>query len=198
MLKIFKSIIYFIFCKLLFRVEYINLDKSKQLEGKNIVCANHNDWMDIVVLWTKTDKANVMAKAELFKVPIWSHFIRRCGAFPIHRGENDFKSVYHAMKILKNNDNLIIFPEGTRKAKLKNVKAKIGTVYMAIASRANIIPVYIEEGKRKIFGKIRVVYGEPYNLREYRDSIKDKEVLEKLTEELMNKIYGLGDTINAK
>ena len=195
MLKIFKSMIYFIFCKFFFRVEYINLNKEKLTKGNNIICANHNDWMDSVVLWTKTDKANIMAKAELFKVPGWSHFIRSCGAFPIHRGENDFKSVFHAIKLLKHNNNLIIFPEGTRKARQKNVKAKIGTVYMAIASGANIIPVYIEEGERKLFGKIRVVYGEQYNLNEYKDRIKDKDVLNDLTEELMNKIYGLGDVL---
>ena len=81
MLKIFKNFIYFIFCKLVFRVKYIDLNKEKQLSGKTIICANHNDWMDIVVLWTKTDKANVMAKAELFKVPIWSQFIRACRSF---------------------------------------------------------------------------------------------------------------------
>jgi len=198
LLKIFKAFIYCIFCKLVYRVEYVNLDKEKQLKGRNVVCANHNDWMDAVVMWTKTEKVKIMAKAELFKVPVWSHLIRAVGAFPIKRGMKDFSSIYHAVKVVEEGNNLVIFPEGTRKAKLKNVKAKVGAVHIAISADADIIPVYIEEGSRRPFSKIRVVYGNPYNLTEYKDQIKDKELLNKLTEELMDKIYSLGDKINDK
>lgn len=196
MLKVLKAIVYFVICKLLFRIEYINLDKEKQLEGKNVVCANHNDWIDSVILWTRTEKVKIMAKAELFKVPVWSHLLKACGIFPINRGQKDFKSIYHAVKVIEEENNLVIFPEGTRKAKLKNVKAKIGAVYVAIAADADIIPVYIEEGKRYPFKKIRVVYGTPYSLSEYKDKIKDKKLLNELTEELMEKIYSLGDNLN--
>ena len=196
LLKAFRAFIYCFFCKFLYRVEYINLDTEKQLKGRNVVCANHNDWMDSVILWTKTEKPKIMAKAELFRVPVWSHLIRAVGAFPIHRGQEDFKSIYHAVKMVEENNNLVIFPEGTRKAKLKKVKAKVGAVHIAISADADIIPVYIEEGHRRIFRKIRVVYGEPYSLAGYKEQIKDKELLKKLTEELMEKIYGLGDKIN--
>lgn len=196
MLKVLKAIVYFVICKLLYRIEYINLDKEKQLEGKNVVCANHNDWIDSVILWTRTEKVKIMAKAELFKVPGWSHLLKACGIFPINRSQKDFKSVYHAVKVVEKENNLVIFPEGTRKAKLKNVKAKIGAVYVAIAADADIIPVYIEEGKRYPFKKIRVVYGTPYSLRQYKDKIKDKKLLNELTEELMEKIYSLGDNLN--
>lgn len=198
MLKVFKSIVYFVICKLLFRIEYINLDKKKQLEGRNVICANHNDWIDAVIMWTKTEKPKIMAKAELFKVPVWSHILKACGVFPINRGQKDFKSIYHAVKVVEEKNNLVIFPEGTRKAKKKNVKAKIGAVYVAIAADADIIPVYIEEGKRYPFKKIRVVHGTPYSLSEYKEQIKDKKLLNELTTELMDKIYSLGDKIDAK
>lgn len=198
LLKLFKAFIYFVFCKLLYRVEYINLDKEKQLKGKNVLCANHNDWMDAVVMWTKTENVRIMAKAELFKVPVWSHLIRAVGAFPIKRGMKDFSSIYHAVKVVEEGNNLVIFPEGTRKAKLKNVKAKVGAVHIAISAGADIIPVYIEAGKRRPFTKIRVIHGEPYSLSEYKEQIKDKELLNKLTEELMNKIYNLGESLNDK
>ncbi len=193
MLKILKGIVYFVICKMMFRVKYINLDKYKQLQGKNIVCANHNDWIDAVILWTKTEKVKIMAKAELFKVPIWSHLIRAVGAYPINRGQKDFKSIYHTVKVLEEGNNVVIFPEGTRGAKKKNVKAKSGAVHIAISSGADIIPVYIEEGKRTLFRRIKVIYGEPYNLSEYKEQIKDRKLLSDLTEELMNKIYKLGE-----
>lgn len=197
MLKLFKAFIYFVFCKLVYRVEYINLNKEKQLKGRNVICANHNDWMDAVVMWTRTENVRIMAKAELFRVPVWSHLIRAVGAFPIKRGMKDFSSIYHAVKEVEAGNNLVIFPEGTRKAKLKKVKAKPGAVHIAISADADIIPVYIEEGKRTPFSKIRVVHGEPYSVKEYKDKIKDKEVLNKLTEELMDKIYSLGESIKS-
>ena len=58
--------------------------------------------------------------------------------------------------------------------------------------------VYIEEGKRYPFKKIRVVHGTPYSLSEYKGQIKDKKLLNELTTELMDKIYSLGDKIDAK
>lgn len=196
--KAFRAFIYFFFCKLLYRVEFINVNKEKQLQGKNVVCANHNDWMDAVVMWTKTEKVRIMAKAELFKVPVWSHLIRAVGAFPIKRGAKDFKSIYHAVKEVEDGNNLVIFPEGTRKAKQKNVKAKVGAVHIAISAGADIIPVYIEPTSKRPFSKIRVMHGEPYSLSQYKDEIKDKELLKKLTEELMEKIYNLGENLNDK
>ena len=129
---------------------------------------------------------------------MWSHILKACGIFPINRGQKDFKSIYHAVKVVEEKNNLVIFPEGTRKAKKKNVKAKIGAVYVAIAADADIIPVYIEEGKRYPFKKIRVVHGNPYSLSEYKEQIKDKKLLNELTTELMDKIYSLGDKIDAK
>lgn len=193
MIKILQVVINFVICKILYRVEYINLDQDKQINGKNVICANHNDWLDTVILWTKTKKVKIMAKEELFKVPVWSSFIKAMGAFPIKRGNKDFRSIYHAVKVVNAGNNLVIFPEGTRKAKKKNVKAKIGAVYIAMSADANIVPVYIEEGSRRIFKKIKVIYGEPYRLSKYKYRIKDKELLKKLTEELMDNIYKMGE-----
>lgn len=195
MLGIFRKVLYFVCCKFLYKVEYINLDKDKKEVKGHLLCANHNDWLDAVILWVMAKDVKVMAKAELFKVPIWSWFIKKLGAFPIKRGERDFRSLYHAVKVVQNGNNLIIFPEGTRKAKLKNIKPKRGPVYIAIASGGKIQPVYIEENK-KIFRKVKVVYGNSYDLEEYREQIKDKELLNKLTEELMKRIYDLGKIKN--
>ncbi|MDD2627711.1 MAG: lysophospholipid acyltransferase family protein [Clostridia bacterium] len=192
MLRIFRSMLYFVCCKILYRVEYINLDKDKKEIKGHLLCANHNDWLDAVILWVMANDVKVMAKAELFKVPIWSWFIKKLGAFPIRRGEKDFGSIYHAVKIVQAGSNLIIFPEGTRKAKLKNIKPKKGPVYIAIASGGKIQPVYIE-GNKKMFRKVKVVYGDSYDLIKYKEQIKDKELLNKLTKELMKKIYDLGN-----
>ena len=192
--KAFKKMIYNVFCKFLFRVEFINSPEDSTY-GNFVVCANHSDWMDGVILWSNTPNVRVMAKAELFKIPIWRTIILKAGAFPIKRAEKDFASIYHAVKIVKSDkNNLVIFPEGTRMARQKHVKPKIGAIYISLAGNVPIMPVYIQE-KKKIFGKVKVVYGENINYNIEKNEIKDKKLLNRLTMELMEGIYNLGKDI---
>ena len=90
--------------------------------------------------------------------------------------------------VTKENKNLLIFPEGTRKARLKNVKAKNGAVYIAATAGVEVIPVYITEDY-KLFGKVKVTYNKPVRLEVTKENIKDKELLTKETERIMNIIY---------
>lgn len=189
--KVFKKFINCIFCKVLYRVECINIpnDIDKQ---SYVVCANHTDWMDAVILWSKTPNVRVMAKAELFKIPVFGRFIRKVGAFPIKRAEKDFASIHHAIKLITvENSNLVIFPEGTRRARQKNVKPKIGAVYISLTGNVPILPVYIQENKR-LFRKIKVVYGEKIDYTKQYGGTKDKKVLNEITANLMDTIYDLG------
>ena len=62
---------------------------------------------------------------------------------------------------------------------------------MALHSKAPILPVGVEWNK-KIFSKVRVVFGEPFlMLPREEDAHTPKEELLKLTEEIMDKIYAL-------
>ena len=60
------------------------------MEGSVIVAANHASFADPPVVAISTNRRlNFMAKAELFKPPIFGPLIRRIGAFPVHRGVAD-------------------------------------------------------------------------------------------------------------
>lgn len=191
MVNIVKKIIYVIVCKIMYRVKYIGFEKIEK--NKNyLVAANHMSWVDPVAIGCKVPNARAMGKIEMFKNPILGWIFKKLGAFPIKRGEKDFASLKHSINILKKEKaNLIIFPEGTRNAVDKNVEAKIGAVYLAIVSEVEILPIHVTD-KPNIFGKIIVTMGEAYSLAEYRENIKDKEILEVKTKELMKKIYDLG------
>ena len=84
----------------------------------------------------------------------------------------------------------MIFPEGTRNGMAKGVKPKNGAVVMAIKAGVPIIPVGII-GNFKPFRKITMKIGKPIDYRSYKDKVKDKELMTKLTEELMKKIVKL-------
>ncbi len=189
--NIVKNIAYIIVCKIMYRVKYVGI---KNIEpGKNyLIAANHMSWVDPIAIGCKVPNVRVMAKAEMFKNPIIGWMLKKLGAFPIKRGEKDFTSLRHSLNILgKERASLMIFPEGTRNAASKNIEAKVGAVYLAIVSGAEILPINITE-KPKIFGEIIVTIGKSYSLGEYRGSIKEKDLLEEKTKELMKKIYSLG------
>ena len=52
-------------------------------------------------------------KEELFHYPVLGWILKRVGAFPVSRGNNDIQSVKTAIQAIKAGDNLLIFPEGT-------------------------------------------------------------------------------------
>lgn len=138
-----------------------------------------------------------MAKKELFAIkPIGKFFISQ-GAFPISRNKKDFGSMIHAMNIVKTlpAKTLLIFPEGTRKASKKGVKAKTGTVYIAAKTKVPITPIYIEE-KRRFFCKIRIIYGKPMMINISKEQIKDKKILRHYSDLLMEEIYSMKDVLN--
>lgn len=190
-MKFLRKLVLYVVCKFIYRVEYIGLD-NVDFKYSNVLAANHTSSIDGILIWAKLDNIAIMAKKELFDNKILGAFLRKVGAFPISRGEKDVKSVYHSVNILrdKSHKSLLIFPEGTRNARQKGIKAKTGAVYMAITTGVNIVPIYIEE-RKKIFRKTRIIFGLPYKLNISKEMIKDKDILRKETDELMKKIYEL-------
>lgn len=189
MIKILKNIVKIILCNILYRVEFEgkeNLDENETY----VFMANHVSAMDPVFIWSDIDNLAIMAKEELFKFKPLAAIFKAVGAFPIARGKKDFSHVFHAVNVVnKEGKNLLIFPEGTRKARLKNVKPKNGAVYIAIAAGVKVVPVHITE-KIEMFHRVNITYGEPVNIEITKEDIKDKTLLNKETERIMNIIYG--------
>ena len=95
------------------------------------------------------------------------------------------------MQLLNEGKAVGIFPEGTRSKKAKaRVKPKSGAVLFALESGAPILPVGIF-GNYRIFSKIRVVYGKPFRIERNNDEKAAKADLQKMAEDLMDKIYSL-------
>src|SRR5690554_5001896 len=86
--------------------------------GKFIVCSNHIDWLDpplVACSLGAANKINFMAKAELFRVPVFSVLIGKLGAFPVHRDRPDRRAIQLALQLLQDERILGMFPEGTRR-----------------------------------------------------------------------------------
>ena len=131
-----------------------------------------------------------MAKAELFKNKFIKWFGRKCCVFPVKRGMRDIESIKYSLNLLKDGEILVIFPEGTRKGMEKNLSAKNGAAFMALRTKTKVIPIGIQ-GSFKPFTKVYLNYGKPLDFSEYYGKEKDKEVLNKVTKEIMDNIIKL-------
>jgi 1-acyl-sn-glycerol-3-phosphate acyltransferase len=87
------------------------------------------------------------------------------------------------MGLLKDGEQVCIFPEGTRVSAPDAVVAKVGAVRIAMRLGVPIIPAFITRNK-KLFRKVDVVVGEPYYISADADP-------QQQTEELMQRIEAL-------
>lgn len=158
-----------------------------------IICGNHVHGLDAPALLAVTNrKIRFMAKQELWNNIGFRFMAFSFNVFPVKRGRGDSEAIKTSLKILKNNEILGVFPEGTRNGLDKNIKPKNGAVTIAIRAGVPIIPMGVV-GDFKPFKKVIYRFGEPMDFSNYKDKAKDKEVLDTLTREVMAKIIELRD-----
>ena len=157
-------------------------------KGPAIVCANHSNYIDPVLLAFSFGRENLihfMAKKEILSVPILGPILRKCGVFPVDRENSDIDAIRTAMKCLRNGEKILIFPEGTRRNTDNAVEAKTGAVRIACKMKVPIIPVCIPR-RKKIFGRVTVNIGKPY----YVEGSTHEDFL-RLSDELMDRINSM-------
>lgn len=162
-------------------------------EGAALVCPNHVHALDTVIVVVHANrKINVLAKEELFEYAFLRFLAKVFGVYPVKQNSADLSAIKTSLKLLKNNELLLIYPEGTRNGMEKGAPVKNGPMTIAIKAGVPIVPVGIK-GNFKLFSKIRVNIGKPMYFDEYKDKVNDKEVVSKLTEDLMKEIVRLRD-----
>ena len=162
--------------------------------GGAVVCANHTSFLDPILLMlaaTGKRQFRIIAKAELFKGPVLGWILKNMGVIPVKRGMSDISAIKEGLRVLKNGELLLIFPEGTRVREGKQAHAHPGAIVLAGRAGVPVQPVYIG-AKKRMFRKTRVVFGEPYDLEfEGRKPTHDEN--RALKEVLMERIRALGE-----
>lgn len=195
MKEILRKIIKFILKLLViivYRPKIVGLENIEDGKGA-IICPNHVHALDsAVIVLTNKRKINVLAKECLFKNWFIKWIADIFGIYPVKPGSRSMESIKISLRLLKNNELLMIFPEGTRKGMAKGVKAKDGAVKLAIKAGVPIIPVGIQ-GDFKFFKKVKVNIGKPIYYDISKEKSNDKEILDNLTEKLMQEVVKLRD-----
>lgn len=190
MYYITRKIIITVVCKILFRVEYENVEILEKF-NKCIICPNHSRIYDPIFIYPKVKNMYGMAKSELFKHKLLAHFLTYHNIFPVDRDNADTKGLRKAIKLLKNKDKikLLIFPEGkVLKNKSERGIIKDGAVYIATMTEVPIIPIYIT-ARPRYFSKVVVKFGNPIYYK--KADLKNKDKIKDKSKELLKEIYHL-------
>lgn len=158
-----------------------------------LLCANHSSFLDpilMIIAMPKCTKLRIMAKEQLFRVPVLGAFIRRMGAFPVNRGHSDIGAVKTSIQSLKDGFRLLIFPEGTRVKEPGKALVKGGAAMIAIRSGVKLLPVFIGTTK-KLFQRVPIIFGKPFT-PVYTGRKGTVEEYQANADEVMRQVYELG------
>ncbi|MFN2341131.1 MAG: lysophospholipid acyltransferase family protein [Halanaerobium sp.] len=172
--------------KIFFRIK-VKGQENMPDQGGVIVMSNHISAFDPPLLAAVFSRpVRFMAKKELFENPIIRIALFLNGSFPVDRSKNDITAVKKALSVIKDQEALGLFPEGTRHPEGKLGNPKAGSVMLAIKSGAPILPVGIKNVKSK--GRITINIGQPFTLDQFTKKRLSKEERKKAAQLIKNKI----------
>ncbi len=174
-----------LYFKFYYRYEVIGKRNIPE-EGRLVVVANHTTYLDPPIIGSILNRQiHFMAKEELFRNPILGFLLKKVGQFPVKRGRPDKSALKNSFEILRSEEVLGIFPEGSTRGKDKGLrKAKSGAILIPIREKSPIIPIGI-----KFIGKrLRVSIGKPFVLDKYYNHKLTKEERKEAGSYIMDKI----------
>jgi 1-acyl-sn-glycerol-3-phosphate acyltransferase len=180
----------------LFRLRAFGVENLPEDTGF-VLAANHTSNMDPwplgMPIWPKR-YLRFMAKSELFN-PVLAPFLRAGGAFKVRRGEGDVEAMRTAIDLVRDGEIVVMFPEGTRRAKglrkKRTARAHTGAARIALSAEAPLVPAAIAGTDRLTrLGPFRVSFGKPLDLSDL-EGLDPKHAATEATDRLMTRIEEL-------
>lgn len=178
---------------IVFDLKIHNRERINESEGGLIACGNHTSMLDPVILAVSSKRQiHFMGKKELFDKKVFGYLFRKLGAFPVDREGVSMSAIKSSMAVLKNDEVLGIFPEGTRVKQYDENNAKSGIALIANKTKTNIMPFYIK-GPYKFRGRIEIFFGEEKNYFENVEGKITTETYSEIGKQVLRDIYNLND-----
>lgn len=178
-------------------------------EGGLIVVANHYSFFDPLSVGHFLVKARrtprFLAKAGVFKAPVLGRLFRSAGQIPVHRESRDAAMAFKdALAAVERGETIIVYPEGTmtKDPNLWPMTGKTGAARIALRTGAPVLPI-AQWGAQEVFASyskkpdffprktLKVVAGEPIDLRARFGREATSETLRNATEYIMDVITGM-------
>jgi 1-acyl-sn-glycerol-3-phosphate acyltransferase len=157
--------------------------------GPLLLVSNHASWWDIpAVGQVQTRTIRYMAKAELFRIPIFGRVVAWGGGFPVRRGEADRDALRTVHETLAAGGVVGIFIQGHRQAELEGAKAGAGRC--AVVEDVPVVPVAIRGTREWRPGRsVHIRFGPPRHYK--RGDRRPAQAYRETADELMAEIRAM-------
>ena len=195
-----KTIVLGPILKLLFR-PWVEGEENIPEDGPAIFASNHLSFSDSIFLpLVVPRRMTFLAKADYFtgrglKGRLTAAFFKGVGQLPVDRsgGKASDAALRSGLRILRRDELLGIYPEGTRSPDGRLYRGRTGVARLALEGKVPVIPVaMIGTDKAQPTGKviprimrIGVRIGKPLDFSRYEGMEDDRFVLRSITDEIM-------------
>ena len=133
-----------------------------------------------------------MAKSELYWWPA-TYILDAAGAFPVNRGRADVVAVQTAIRLARDGNVVVMFPEGTRRkkglVKKHQPRGRSGAARIALEAEVPLVPAALAGTDRLLtLGPLRVAFGAPIEVDDLLATGDIRRASQKATERLMARI----------
>jgi carboxylesterase len=201
---------------------YLKVEGVENLpaSGGVLLASNHQSWLDVHVIGASSPrKVHFIAKSEFKEWPVVRHLVKAGESVFIERRGGDKNALVSIANQVRQGWVVAVFPEGTipgeeeipRRAvepETGLLKGRTGVVRLAIMAGVPIIPVGISGTGRalppELYPRLEILrmpastpisirFGEPLSYAEHHGKPFDRDVLRRLTDDLMRRISRLVD-----
>jgi 1-acyl-sn-glycerol-3-phosphate acyltransferase len=141
-------------------------------EGPLLIVSNHQSFFDPILVGLGSHRRQfcALARSGLFKNKLLGWLIRSLNAIPVEQGVSDTRAMRQCVQVLKDDQALLVFPEGARTLSGQTEAFESGTLLLIKRAKPTILPVAIEgafdvwprtRSLPKATGRIGVMYGQP-------------------------------------
>jgi 1-acyl-sn-glycerol-3-phosphate acyltransferase len=166
--KFFRLMLW-VFTRLFYRYRAYEAHRMPARGSLLIVC-NHESFFDPVLVgigaWQR--RWCSMARASLFRYPVFGWLIHQFNSIPVEQGASDLKAMRACIDALKAEQALLIFPEGSRTEDGRMNDFAPGTMLLIKRARPMVLPVAVAGSHEawprgrtlpRLGGRMGVIYG---------------------------------------
>ena len=170
--------------------------------GGCVLACNHlssfDPWPLGMPLWPRR-WLRFMAKSELYWWPA-TLVLNAAGAFKVRRGRADVEAIETAVRLAREGNVVVMFPEGTRRVKglvkKHQARPRSGAARIALMADVPLIPAAVSGTDRLLgLGPLRVAYGAPIEMDDLRASADHRHASNEATDRLMARIAELEESL---
>ncbi len=198
-------LLFHVWFRVWFRWRVFHADRVPR-QGPVVLASSHCSYIDPPLVGTALPRmCHYMARATLFRNPLFGWVLRQVGVMPVDRDGGSAAGLKTLLGHLRQGRALVLFPEGTRSPDGQLQKPRSGVGLIVLKSGAPVVPIRIR-GTFEAWGRHRrwprparvtVTFGDPVRFEQQQAEAATcgkerlKELYQEVAEQVMSAIAAL-------